>query len=55
MSTPLHRDLVRVGMGSWNDSTICLTLPEPGFQKLAQTGGGADYAPSLNFAPLNPN
>ena len=29
-----------------------LTLPGWGFQKLAQTGGGGDSAPPLNFAPL---
>ena len=33
----------------------CLILSGPGFEKLAQTGGGADSAPPLNFAPLYPS
>ena len=32
-----------------------LTLSGPGFEKLAQTGRGADPAPPLNFALLYPN
>ena len=31
-----------------------LTLPGPGFQKLAQTGGGGGFRLPLNFAPLYP-
>ena len=43
------------GGGSLRDlSKNILTLSGPGFEKLAQTGGGG-FRPPLNFAPLYPN